>query len=147
MVTIMSVFVGCRIVGIEIDDDAVAVQTHPFQGNTAFMIGNEGQGLNEKQMKLCDSFVYIPQHGIGTASLNVAVATSIVLHHYALWAEYPERIRQGQKYVVGERPQRKAPRGFVPYTEAELETIRAERRDRKRKEQENESGDGTRTSH
>jgi hypothetical protein len=26
------------------------------------------------------------QHGVGTASLNVAVAASIVLHHYALWA-------------------------------------------------------------
>jgi tRNA G18 (ribose-2'-O)-methylase SpoU len=50
------------------------------------MLGNEGQGMNAKQMSLCDKFVYIPQHGPGTASLNVAVAASIVLHHYALWA-------------------------------------------------------------
>ncbi len=50
------------------------------------MLGNEGQGLSERQMSLCDSFVYIPQHGQGTASLNVAVACSIVLHHFATWA-------------------------------------------------------------
>lgn len=42
--------------------------------------------MNPKQLALCDSFLYIPQHGPGTASLNVAVAASIVLHTFALWA-------------------------------------------------------------
>ena len=55
-------------------------------GPCAFMLGNEGQGLSPKQLALCDGFVYIPQYGAGTASLNVAVAASIVLHHYAVWA-------------------------------------------------------------
>lgn len=54
----------------------------------------QGQGLNERQLALCDSFLYIPQYGNGTASLNVAVAASIVLHHFALWAGYPERPRE-----------------------------------------------------
>jgi hypothetical protein len=31
---------------------------------------------------LCDFFVYIPQYGGGTASLDVIVAASIVLHHF-----------------------------------------------------------------
>eukprot|EP00890_Picochlorum_soloecismus_P001974 jgi/Picsp_1/2778/NSC_01005-R1_obp33pep like protein len=122
---------GCRIVGIEIDDSAVAVHTNPFTGPTAFMVGNEGQGLNEKQMKLCDCFVYIPQYGPGTASLNVAVATSIVLHHYALWANYAERSRHGQKFDVEERPQRMSARGTVPYTEQELDELREARRQKK----------------
>ena len=69
------------------------------------------QGLSDGQKRACDSFVYIAQHGTGTASLNVAVAASIVLHHFALWAEYPEAPRQGEKYSVGGRPQRTAPRG------------------------------------
>lgn len=121
--------VGCvSVVGIEIDDGAAAVHTHPFTGNTAFMIGNEGQGLNEKQMKLCDEFVYIPQHGVGTASLNVAVATSIVLHHFAIWAGYPERSRHGQKFDVAEKPRRTTQRGMVPYTAEEVAEIRAARR-------------------
>ena len=32
---------GCRIVGIEITDDARPIQEHPFTGPTAFMLGNE----------------------------------------------------------------------------------------------------------
>lgn len=56
--------------------------------------GAQGQGLTTKQIGLCDSFVYIEQYGAGTASLNVAVAASIVLHHFALWAGYEERQRE-----------------------------------------------------
>lgn len=41
--------------------------------------------MSEKQKACCDSFVYISQHGGGTASLNVTVAASIVLHRYAGW--------------------------------------------------------------
>ena len=40
-------------------------------------------GLNDKQKLICDDFVYIPQYGDGTASLNVNVATSIVLHEFS----------------------------------------------------------------
>jgi hypothetical protein len=43
--------------------------------------------------------------------LNVAVAASIVLHHFAIWAGYTEREKAMEKFVVAERPQRAAPRG------------------------------------
>jgi tRNA(Leu) C34 or U34 (ribose-2'-O)-methylase TrmL len=46
----------------------------------AFVVGNEGDGLSAAQMEACRHFVRIPQYGTGTASLNVAVAASIVLH-------------------------------------------------------------------
>lgn len=52
--------------------------------------------------KLCDYFVYIPHFGNGTASLNVAVAFSIVCHRFATWAKYVERPRVGEKFVVDE---------------------------------------------
>ena len=71
----------------------------------------QGTGLSGSQLKLCDSFVYIPQHGQGTASLNVTVAASIVLHHFAVWAGYQESSRHGFKYDVAAPPQRTAPRG------------------------------------
>ncbi len=71
----------------------------------------QGQGLSERQMQLCDSFVYIPQYGPGTASLNVAVAASIILHQFAIWAGFEERQREGAKYLVDERGQRTTPRG------------------------------------
>ena len=43
---------------------------------------------------------YISHYGSGTASLNVTVAGSIVLHHFGLWARFAERPRLGEKYVV-----------------------------------------------
>lgn len=134
---------GCEIVGIEIDDTALPIQSHPFVGPTAFILGNEGQGLSERQIRCCDKLVYIPQYGCGTASLNVAVATSIVLHHFALWAGYEERERQGQKFVVAKAPQRTAPRGTVPLTAEEREALIESRRKRKELEQTTTANDDT----
>ncbi len=71
----------------------------------------QGTGLSEAQAQLCDGFVYIQQYGAGTASLNVSVAAAIVLHHFALWAGFPDRSRQGEKFDVGERPVRRVARG------------------------------------
>lgn len=73
----------CDICGVEITRDAVPVNHHPFNKSTAFLLGNEGTGLSPKECEICDFFVYIPQYGSGTASLNVTVAASIVLHHFA----------------------------------------------------------------
>lgn len=83
---------------------------HPFRRSTAFLLGNEGTGLSTKELEICDFFVYIPQYGCGTASLNVTVAASIVLHHFAVWAEFSERTREGNKFVVAERPARQTRR-------------------------------------
>mmetsp|Transcript_3 Transcript_3/g.5 ORF Transcript_3/g.5 Transcript_3/m.5 type:complete len:235 (+) Transcript_3:159-863(+) len=91
---------GFTIFGCEIAEGAKSVVSHPFTGNTAFIFGNEGNGLNKKAMKACDKFIYIPQYGHGTASLNVAVAASIVLHHFSVWAKYEESSREGFKFVV-----------------------------------------------
>ena len=86
------------LVGIEISDDAVAVQEHPFKGDTCFMLGNEGTGMNQLQLDACDSFVYVPQYSGATASLNVFIAGSIVLHHFAIWSKMNEHQRVGQKF-------------------------------------------------
>ena len=51
---------------------------------------------------MCDHFVYIPQYTDKTASLNVAIAGSIIFHHFAMYAKYPEAGRQGEKFEVGE---------------------------------------------
>ncbi|KAK9824104.1 hypothetical protein WJX72_007761 [[Myrmecia] bisecta] len=124
----LKVQAGCEIMGIEIVDGAKPVHTQPFSGPTAFMLGNEGSGLSAKQLQLCDSFVYIPQYGAGTASLNVTVAASIILHQFATWAGYQERQREGFKYCVAERPDRTVPRGMVPLSPAEAEAERQRRR-------------------
>jgi tRNA(Leu) C34 or U34 (ribose-2'-O)-methylase TrmL len=89
-----------RIVGVEIGDAAVDVVKHPFARNACFIFGNEGTGLNEKAYAVCDQLTYIRQVGNGTASLNVAVAASIVLHHFCSFAGYEETRREGVKYVL-----------------------------------------------
>lgn len=43
----------------------------------------KGSGLHEKHKEICDHFVYIPQYTEKTASLNVAIAGSIIFHHFA----------------------------------------------------------------
>ena len=53
--------------------------------------------MTEQQKAICDGFVYIRQYGPGTASLNVSVAASIVMHHFALWAGYDERLDWAKK--------------------------------------------------
>ena len=54
----------------------------------------QGDGMSEKQKSFCDQFVYIPQYGNGTHSLNVGVAAAIVLHRFASWARFRELARE-----------------------------------------------------
>lgn len=110
---------------MEITDNAVAVNQHPFKKSTAFLLGNEGTGLSAKECEMCDFFVYIPQYGCGTASLNVTVAASIVLHHFGVWAGFSERTRDGNKFIVAERPTNKVGRNFCTET---AESITEERK-------------------
>ncbi|MCL7050927.1 hypothetical protein MKW94_015805 [Papaver nudicaule] len=126
--TYLKVEKDCDICGVEIADGASPVNQHPFRKNTAFLLGNEGTGLSAKECEICDFFVYIPQYGCGTASLNVTVAASIVLHHFGVWAGFSERTRVGNKFVVAERPAKQGKRNFCA---EEAESVIEERRIRK----------------
>ena len=42
-------------------------------------MGNEGNGIQEDILELCDEYVYIPMSDV-CESLNVGVATSILLY-------------------------------------------------------------------
>ena len=46
--------------------------------------------------------MYIPQYTDKTASLNVAIAGSIIFHHFGLWAGYEEEQRTGYKFGDGQ---------------------------------------------
>lgn len=45
----------------------------------AIIMGNEGKGVDEKLLDLCDEYLYIPMNS-KCESLNVGVATSIILY-------------------------------------------------------------------
>lgn len=79
-----------QVLGVEIDKSSINLETEPFIGSTAFMMGNEGSGMTEKQMSVCDGFIRISQYGGGTASLNVSVAAGLVLHRFYHWSKRQE---------------------------------------------------------
>jgi tRNA G18 (ribose-2'-O)-methylase SpoU len=91
----------CDICGVEIHAESQQVQSHPFRRSTAFMVGNEGVGLSPQQLQACDYFVQIPQYGRG-ASLNVNVAAGIVLHHFAVWAQFVSNPSHDGKFFPSE---------------------------------------------
>lgn len=90
------------ICGIEIMKESRPIHEHPFQGPTLFLLGNEGSGLNKNQIAICDHFVYIEQYTDKIASLNVAIAGSIVFHHFGVWAKFQPQKITGFKFDEGD---------------------------------------------
>jgi 23S rRNA (guanosine2251-2'-O)-methyltransferase len=70
------------------------VETNPSQHNfkkpTALVIGNEGRGISEELIVLCDANIRIPQYG-QVGSLNAAIAASILLYEAARQREENEK--------------------------------------------------------
>ena len=91
-----------QLIGVEIHPEAKSVD-HYFQHSTptAFLMGNEGQGLSEAQQADCDGFVRIPQYGNGTASLNVNVAASIILQRMYDWKTGVGVVEKKGQYCFG----------------------------------------------
>ena len=90
---------GIKIVGIEIGNNARNVYgSGVFEGDTVLVPGNEGDGLLPQLKNICDYFVYIPQFTNKTASLNVAIATSIIFSQFCQYAKYPEQQVFGEKF-------------------------------------------------
>ncbi len=110
---------GVRIYGIEIMENATPVMRYdtrtgivhfPFNREytgSAFIFGNEGNGLSTKQRAICDEFVFVPQQrggtkvggGGGSASLNVACAATVILQAYCMWAGYSSARQEGEKFM------------------------------------------------
>jgi tRNA (guanosine-2'-O-)-methyltransferase len=74
---------GTRIVGVELADEAVRLADLPAaRERTVIVLGHERDGIPDEAMELVDVAVEIPMIGVG-ASLNVAVAGSLVLYRLA----------------------------------------------------------------
>jgi len=69
---------GYRIFAVEQVENSTSLQEFPFEPNSAFIMGNEVEGVSEEALTYCDGAVELPQ--IGTKhSLNVAVCAGIVM--------------------------------------------------------------------
>lgn len=71
--------IGYTIVGTVLDDKSITLENLKISKKMAFVMGNEANGISNEVKKLCDIFVKIPMTG-NAESLNVAVATSIILY-------------------------------------------------------------------
>ena len=60
---------------------ATSLHHFRFRSTDLLVIGSEGRGLEPSVLELCDECITIPQSGV-TESLNVAVASGIVLAEY-----------------------------------------------------------------
>ena len=71
---------GCRLVGVEITDEAVDLPTfrHPHQA--AYVLGSERMSLSDEVLERCDHVIKIPTK----FSLNVATAGAIVMYDRVL---------------------------------------------------------------
>lgn len=74
---------GWRIVAVELADGAIALpRLEPAAQPTVILLGHEWHGIPDEQVETADLCVEIPMVGLG-ASLNVAVAGSLVLYRLA----------------------------------------------------------------
>ena len=70
---------GYRIVGLELDERAVSIETYQAPEVCALLIGNEREGIAPSLRTRCDDLVMIEQRGM-KESMNVAVATGIAVY-------------------------------------------------------------------
>jgi len=74
---------GWQLVAVELAEGAVALpRLEPARGPTVVLLGHEYYGVPEDVVESADVCVEIPMVGVG-ASLNVAVAGSLVLYRLA----------------------------------------------------------------
>ena len=67
-----------RIFAVEQIEDSVSVQDFKFESHTAYIFGNEVEGVVEEALPYCDGALELPQGGT-KHSLNVSVCAGIVM--------------------------------------------------------------------
>jgi tRNA G18 (ribose-2'-O)-methylase SpoU len=67
---------GCRLVGIEIRDDAIELPSFRHPRQAAYVLGAERSGLSPALLEMCDFVVKIPTR----FSINVALAGALVMY-------------------------------------------------------------------
>ncbi len=68
--------VGCRLIGIEITDDAIDLPSFRHPRQAAYVLGAEREGLSPGMIELCDFVVRIPTR----FSVNLSVAGALVMY-------------------------------------------------------------------
>ena len=70
---------GVKVYGTCLQN-AQSIDQQQRYSQMAFVMGNEGQGVHQEILDLCDERLYIPIQSI--ESLNVAIAAAITMYHF-----------------------------------------------------------------
>ena len=69
---------GYRIFAVEQVEGSVALQDFEFEPHSAYILGNEVEGVSEEALPYCDGAIELPQ--VGTKhSINVSVCAGIIM--------------------------------------------------------------------
>lgn len=69
---------GYRIYAVEQVEGSIALQDFKFEVHTAYILGNEVEGVSETALPYCDGAIELPQEGT-KHSINVSVCAGIVM--------------------------------------------------------------------
>ena len=69
---------GYRIFAIEQVEGSMSLQNFKFEPHTAYILGNEVEGVDEEALSYCDGAIELPQAGT-KHSINVSVCAGIVM--------------------------------------------------------------------
>lgn len=69
---------GRKVFAAALDRQAMALDRVRLEEGDCFVVGNEGHGLSQAVLDVCDAKVFIPI-SVGAESLNAAIAASILL--------------------------------------------------------------------
>ncbi|MGB0696882.1 MAG: RNA methyltransferase [Rhodospirillaceae bacterium] len=67
---------GCRMVGIELCEDAIELPSFRHPQQAAYLLGAERHGLSEQTLELCDFVIKIPMR----FSINLGIAGALVMY-------------------------------------------------------------------
>lgn len=70
---------GYKIYGAALEKNSTFLESADFSGNTCLVFGNEGVGLSDTILDVCDATVKIPM-AEGVDSFNVACASAIMIY-------------------------------------------------------------------
>ena len=69
---------GYRIFAVEQVEGSIALQDFKFEPHTAYILGNEVEGVSEDVLPFCEGAIELPQEGT-KHSINVSVCAGIVM--------------------------------------------------------------------
>ena len=73
---------GCKVYATGLRNETRMFNEIEASDRMAFVLGNEGSGVREEIMDLCDEIVKIDMRNID--SLNVAMAAAIIMYHFSI---------------------------------------------------------------